>query len=239
MTDIFISDIHLSEEDNDLYGAFSRFIRQLDDSVERLYILGDLLEACIGDDKSKLSKKLAAEFQLLAKRKIRVFFQAGNRDFLVGKRFAQMADIEILPDYYLYKGAEQQILLMHGDLLCTDDTSYLRYRRVVHNPVIKRIFRLLPLFIRQKIGQKVRNKSTKGKSKKRAEIMDVNQSAVVKTMEKYKVTCLIHGHTHRPAVHSFKNQESSYTRYVLGDWYDKLWWIKSDENGISLHSEKI
>ena len=239
MTDIFISDIHLSEENTELYSAFSRFLRQLDSGVERLYILGDLLEVAVGDDKSPLSKKLAAEFQLLAKRKIRVFFQAGNRDFMLGKKFAQMADIELLPDYYLYEGAEEKILLMHGDLLCTDDKPYLQFRRVVQNPAIKAIFRLLPLSTRRYIGRKLRSSSTKSNSNKRPEIMDVNQSAVIKTMYKYRVNSLIHGHTHRPAVHSFKSDAIDSKRYVLGDWHDKLWWIESNSNGLSLHSETI
>jgi UDP-2,3-diacylglucosamine hydrolase len=240
MSDIFISDLHLSDERPDIYRAFCRFLHNLDDDVQQLYILGDLFEVWVGkDSKNELAIKVIAELRLLAKRKIRVFFQPGNRDFMIGKEFAKAADIEILPDYHLYEYAKQRILLMHGDLLCTDDRSYLRFRRVVQNPVVKALFGILPASMRRKIGRDLRVKSSQGKQQKSAEIMDVTQTTVVSTMERFKVSTMIHGHTHRPKMHEFGRGGESYKRYVLGDWDTEVWWIENSAEGIKQNSAPI
>ena len=240
MSDIFISDLHLSEDRPDIYRAFCRFLHDLDEDVQQLYILGDLFEAWIGDDaRNELAIKVIAELRLLAKRKIRVFFQQGNRDFLIGKRFAKAADIELLPDHHIYEYHGRRVLLMHGDLLCTDDKAYMRFRSLVHNPIVKGLFSLLPTSTRRGIGKKLRVKSSQGKMEKSAEIMDVNQSAVIHTMEQFQVTEMIHGHTHRPKVHRFGRDDENLKRYVLGDWDENLWWIVSDAEGITLNSAPL
>lgn len=240
MSDIFISDLHLGDDRPEIYRAFCRFLHDLDEDVKQLYILGDLFEAWVGhDSKNELDIKVIAELRLLAQRKVRVFFQAGNRDFLIDKKFAKAADLELLPDYHLYEYHGRRVLLMHGDLLCTDDKSYLRFRSFVQNPLIKSLFRLLPSATRRKIGQDLRAKSSQGKESKSAEIMDVNQSTVIRTMEHFKVNQIIHGHTHRPDVHRFGRSDEQLERYVLGDWHEQLWWIKSDAEGISLNSAPI
>lgn len=240
MTDIFISDLHLSENRPEIYRAFCRFLHNLDEEVQQLYILGDLFEVWVGQDrKNELATKLTAELRLLAQKRIRVFFQAGNRDFMIGKKFAREADIELLPDYHIYEHGGQRILLMHGDLLCTDDKSYLRYRNFVQNPLVKTSLGALPLALRRKIGQKLLQQSRMGKAQKSAEIMDVNQSTVVRTMQHFRVNQLIHGHTHRPAVHSFGRGDEDMKRYVLGDWDKDIWWIESNTKGISLNSRHL
>ena len=240
MSDIFISDLHLSDDRPEIYRAFCRFLYDLDEDVKQLYILGDLFEVWVGQDAhNELATKVIAELRLLAQRKVRVFFQAGNRDFLIGKKFAKAADLELLPDYHLYEYHGRRVLLMHGDLLCTDDKSYLRFRAFVQNPLIKGLFRLLPKGTRRKIGQDLRTKSSQGKETKSTEIMDVNQSTVIRTMEHFKVSQIIHGHTHRPKVHRFERGEDLLERYVLGDWHEQLWWIKSDKQGLSLSSMPI
>ncbi|MBT5331247.1 MAG: UDP-2,3-diacylglucosamine diphosphatase [Porticoccaceae bacterium] len=240
MSDIFISDLHLSEDRPDIYRAFCRFLHDLDEDVQQLYILGDLFEAWIGEDaRNELAIKVIAELRLLAKRKIRVFFQQGNRDFLIGKSFAKAADIELLPDHYIYEYRGRHVLLMHGDLLCTDDKAYMRFRSLVHNPAVKGLFSLLPISTRRGIGKKLRAKSSQGKMEKSAEIMDVNQSAVIHTMEQFQVTEMIHGHTHRPKVHRFGRDDENLKRYVLGDWDENLWWIVSDAEGITLNSAPL
>jgi len=240
MSDIFISDLHLSEDRPDIYRAFCRFLHDLDEDVQQLYILGDLFEAWIGDDaRNELAIKVIAELRLLAKRKIRVFFQQGNRDFLIGRRFAKAADIELLPDHHIYEYHGRRVLLMHGDLLCTDDKAYMRFRSLVHNPAVKGLFSLLPISTRRGIGKKLRAKSSQGKMEKSAEIMDVNQSAVIHTMEQFQVTEMIHGHTHRPKVHRFGRDDENLKRYVLGDWDENLWWIVSDAEGITLNSAPL
>ncbi len=240
MTDIFISDLHLSENRPDIYRAFCRFLHSLDSDVQQLYILGDLFEVWVGQDsKNELAIKLIAELRLLSQKRIRVFFQAGNRDFMIGKKFAKAADIELLPDYHIYEHAGQRILLMHGDLLCTDDKSYLRYRSFMQNSLVKASLGALPLGIRRKIGRKLLQKSRMGKAHKSAEIMDVNQSTVIRTMQHFRVSQLIHGHTHRPAVHSFGRGDENLKRYVLGDWDKNIWWIESGNKGISLNSRPL
>lgn len=240
MTDIFISDLHLSDERPEIYRAFCRFLQELENDVQHLYILGDLFEVWVGDDdQSELGLKVVAELRLLAQRRIRVFFQAGNRDFMLGKNFAKAADIELLPDYHIYENGDRRILLMHGDLLCTDDIAYQKYRRRIQNPLVKGIAKALPLSIRKKIGGDLRDQSKDKKNHKRMEIMDVTQSSVASTMDRFKVTTMIHGHTHRPNVHSFEQKGKEHKRYVLGDWHDKLWWIVCESRGLSLNSEPI
>ena len=240
MSDIFISDLHLSDDRPDIYRAFCRFLHDLDEDVQQLYILGDLFEAWVGEDsRNEMAIKVIAELRLLARRKIRVFFQPGNRDFLIGKRFAEAADIELLPDHHVYTYHGSRVLLMHGDLLCTDDKAYLRFRAFVQNPLVKGVFLLLPPSLRRSIGRKLRKKSSQGKTEKSAEIMDVNQNAVIQTMEKFQVSKIIHGHTHRPKVHRFGRGEENLRRYVLGDWDKQLWWISSNAEGIQLFSSPI
>lgn len=240
MSDIFISDLHLSEDRPDIYRAFCRFLHDLDEDVQQLYILGDLFEAWIGEDaRNELAIKVIAELRLLAKRKIRVFFQPGNRDFLIGKGFARAADIELLPDHHIYEYHGRRILLMHGDLLCTDDKAYMRFRNIVQNPIVKGLFALLPAGLRRRIGKNLRQKSSQEKTEKTAEIMDVNQDAVIQVMAKFQVSKIIHGHTHRPKVHRFGRNDENLTRYVLGDWDEHLWWISSSAEGIELNHSPI
>ncbi len=240
MTDIFISDLHLSDERPEIYRAFCRFLYELGEDVQHLYILGDLFEAWVGDDdKSELALKVVAQLRLLAQRRVRVFFQAGNRDFMLGKKFAKAADIELLPDYHLYEHGDRRILLMHGDLLCTDDVAYQRYRKRIQNPLVKGLAKALPLSTRNKIAGDLRDQSKDKKNKKSMEIMDVTQSSVASTMERFQVTTMIHGHTHRPDVHSFEHAGKEHKRYVLGDWHDSLWWIAIDTNGLTLNSAPI
>lgn len=240
MSDIFISDLHLSDDRPEIYRAFCRFLQNLDDEVKQLYILGDLFEVWVGQDgNNELGTKVIAQLRLLAQRKIRVFFQAGNRDFLIDRRFAKAADLELLPDFHLYEYYGRRVLLMHGDLLCTDDKDYLRFRNIVQNPVLKSAFRLLPATMRRTIGRGLRTKSQQDKVTKSAEIMDVNQSMVIRTMAHFQVPQMIHGHTHRPKVHRFGRSSEALERYVLGDWDDQLWWIKSDAEGIQLYSAAI
>jgi|TARA_B110000483_G_scaffold145435_1_gene173557 UDP-2,3-diacylglucosamine hydrolase len=240
MTDIFISDLHLSDERPEIYRAFCRFLHDLGDEVQQLYILGDLFEVWVGDDDQRvLGLGVVAELRLLAQRRIRVFFQAGNRDFMLGKRFAKAADIELLPDYHIYEQGDRRILLMHGDLLCTDDLAYQKYRKRIQHPLVKGIANALPLSVRKKIGNDLRDQSQNKKNQKSMEIMDVTQSSVADTMDRFKVSTMIHGHTHRPNVHTFEMKGEEHNRYVLGDWHDKLWWITFDGSELSLNSEAI
>ena len=237
MKSIFISDLHLGPHDLDVYQAFRNFLHALPEDVEELFILGDLFEAWIGDDDiSDFAAVVKNDLYNLSRRGISLKIQHGNRDFLLGKRFSRETGAKILPDYFLYDHRGQKALLMHGDLLCTDDVLYQRFRRKVHNPLYNFVVRNLPLTLRQKIADKWRDQSKDMNKNKPENIMDVNTSAVTDVMQKYSVETLIHGHTHRPAVHQLGNDR---TRIVLGDWGEKIWWVSADINGFALLSQPV
>jgi len=202
MKSIFISDLHLSSDQPKLYDAFETFLNELPDTVNELYILGDLFEAWIGDDDpSDFSFSTKRILNSLSARNIRLKVQRGNRDFLLRDRFAKETGAEILPDHYLFKGYGQKALLMHGDLLCTNDRDYQQFRKKVHNPFYNFILRNLPLKQRVNIAKKWRMQSKSMNKNKPENIMDVNVEAVQACMDNYGVDVLIHGHTHRPDVH--------------------------------------
>lgn len=237
MKSIFISDMHLGPHDLSVYQAFRNFLHALPEDTEELFILGDLFEAWIGDDDTAdFAAVVKNDLYNLSRRGISLKVQHGNRDFLLGKRFSRDTRADIIPDHYLFDRYGHKALLMHGDLLCTDDVLYQRFRRKVHNPVYNFIVRHLPLWRRQKIADKWRKQSRDMNKNKPENILDVNADAVSETMQKYSVDTLIHGHTHRPAVHKLNGDR---TRMVLGDWSTHMWWIAADENGFALLSQPI
>lgn len=240
MTDIFISDLHLSEERPELYRAFCRFLGNLDRDVEHLYILGDLFDAFIGDDpKNPMCIKVKAQLRLLADRHIRVFFQPGNRDFLLRGKVAEKYGMTALPDYHLYQHLNNRALLMHGDLLCTDDRSYLFYRSIIQSLPARALIALLPMPWRRALARKLRTRSTSKQRQPASMAIDVNAEAVKAAMDKYEVAQLIHGHTHLPGVHR-ENSTDPRSRFVLGDWNDRgIWWIEAKQGGFSLKSQPL
>jgi len=237
MKSIFISDLHLGPHDLSVYQAFRNFLHALPEDTEELLILGDLFEAWIGDDDtSDFAAMVKNDLYNLSRRGIALQVQHGNRDFLLGTRFSKDTGAGILSDHYLFDRYGHKALLMHGDLLCTDDVLYQRFRRKVHNPVYNFVVRHLPLRRRQKIAEKWREQSKDMNKNKPENILDVNADAVSEIMQKYSVNTLIHGHTHRPAEHRL---DSDKTRLVLGDWAANMWWIAADKNGFALLSQPI
>ncbi len=237
MKSIFISDLHLGPHNLEVYQGFRDFLHDLPEDTDELFILGDLFEAWIGDDdNTDFAAVVKNDLYNVTRRGIGLSVQHGNRDFLMGKRFSRETGATILPDYYIYERFGQRALLMHGDLLCTDDVLYQRFRRKVHNPIYNFIVRNLPLSRRKKIADKWREQSKDMNKNKPENIMDVNDGAVSDVMQKYQVNTLIHGHTHRPAVHKLDGGD---TRIVLGDWGETLWWICANENGFALLSQPI
>lgn len=160
----------------------------------------------------------------------------GNRDFLIGKRFAKQSGITLLPTETVLDLYGQKILIQHGDTLCTDDRHYQQFRRRVHNPFIQRLFLLLPLSLRMKIAAKMRATSQHENQKKSQQIMDVNHDAVLERLRHYQVETMIHGHTHRPAIHQVDLGESSGRRAVLGAWHEEGSMIKVTPQNIELIS---
>jgi UDP-2,3-diacylglucosamine hydrolase len=160
----------------------------------------------------------------------------GNRDFLVGKRFAAATGCLLLDDWHVIEISGQRAVLTHGDLLCTDDTSYQDLRRTVRDPSWQRDFLAKPLDERRAIVTDLRERSKTETAAKPADIMDVNQSAVEAALQQHGVSILLHGHTHRPAVHEFIADDAPATRIVLGDWYDSGSVLRWDETGYSLET---
>lgn len=237
MSDLFISDLHLGPDRPDLFKAFCTFISKLDSDVEQLYILGDLFDVWVGDDDANhFQNEVIARLKMLEKRHIRLFVMRGNRDFLYGKRFEREAGATLLPDHYLYQCGPHRALLMHGDLLCSDDRDYLRYRSIVRNPLIFNLLRCLPMPLKRQIGKKLRAKSSQENQQKSMTIMDITETALLQTVRRYSVGRIIHGHTHRPGTSRHQLGGHQLERMVLGDWGDKVWWIVRDSRGFSLQS---
>ena len=222
MTDnsLFISDLHLAPERPEMIRLFERFVDEVAVHADTLYILGDFLEYWIGDDDKALGlEPVFSALIRLHQAGTSISFIHGNRDFLIGKKLASRNHFEIVDDPFLDNLDNQAVLLMHGDLLCTDDIAYQDFRRKVRNKTAQRIFLLLPLFLRERIAKSLRETSEKATSNKSEAIMDVNQQAVEDTMRKAGVKILIHGHTHRPGIHEFEFDGNKVKRIVLGDWY--------------------
>lgn len=213
MQTIFISDLHLSEENLKTRQCFLDFLKNQDFST--LYILGDFFEAWIGDD--DCAPCITEICEALKNCGAKVFLMQGNRDFLLGEGFAQKCGAVLLSDPAVIDLYGLPVLLTHGDMLCTEDKAYQRFRKVVRNGFLQKIFLMLPMGIRQKIAQKLRSKSKHHAKNIPLNVMDVSPKAVTEICEKYQVKHLIHGHTHKPCVH----QEEGHIRYVLPDWHPR------------------
>ena len=211
----FIADLHLSETHPELTALFRDFMQNQAQEAQAVYILGDLFDFWIGDDEtSPLISQVKQLIKNLTEKGIACYFIHGNRDFLVGKKFAQDCGLTLLPDYHCVDLYGVKTLICHGDTLCIDDVKYQQFRRKVHQKWRQRLFLCLPLKVRLKIAEKIRAKSKEDKQYKSLDIMDVNLAFTAQTVKEFGVERLIHGHTHREAIH----QEKGYTRIVLGDW---------------------
>ncbi|HCR3447798.1 UDP-2,3-diacylglucosamine diphosphatase [Citrobacter werkmanii] len=235
MATLFIADLHLCTEEPAITAGFLRFLAGDARQVDALYILGDLFEAWIGDDDpNPLHHQIAAAIKSLVDSGIPCFFIHGNRDFLLGKRFARESGMTLLPEEKMLDLYGRKVLIMHGDTLCTDDAGYQAFRAKVHQSWLQKLFLALPLFIRQRIAAKMRANSKAANSSKSLEIMDVNQQAVIAEMEKHQVQWLIHGHTHRPAVHELTANGQPAFRVVLGAWHSEGSMIKVTPDDVEL-----
>lgn len=228
MSILFIADLHLEDSRPDLNRAFSWFCQNHAEKASALYILGDLFNAWVGDDDGSATSQLVAkELKSLHKKGIAVYLQHGNRDFLMGEEFASRCCAKLLPDTLTISPYGKPILLMHGDQLCLDDIDYQHFRTMVRSTTWQQEFLTKPLTERQQIAADLRKKSREASRVKANDIMDVTPSAVLDTMSNFGVDLLIHGHTHRPAVHQ---ETTDKTRIVLGDWDSMLWYLQLDSN---------
>ncbi|SMN11134.1 UDP-2,3-diacylglucosamine diphosphatase [uncultured Candidatus Thioglobus sp.] len=212
-TTLLIADLHLIADETEKINLFIRFCQQAS-TADRLFILGDLFNTWLGDDLSINAYPSVISALKTLRKTTQVFIVGGNRDFLLGDEFVKQTGCTILSTPYLLETPSKNYVLIHGDELCTDDKSYQRLKRVLRNPITQFIFLHLPTKTRLKLSGQLRKKSVKAQTYKSRKIMDVNQQAVDKFMQKYPDADLIHGHTHRQDTH----KGEQYTRYVLGDW---------------------
>jgi UDP-2,3-diacylglucosamine hydrolase len=235
MTALFISDLHLDSERPHSTREFLAFMERRARNAERLYILGDLFEAWIGDDDDDPGlDPILGSLSSISRGGTSCYFMHGNRDFLVAQRFAERTGCRLLGDYEIVELYGERVLLTHGDLLCTDDERYMRLRATVRDPGWQRDFLAKPLAERRKIASEMRAMSRSEVAAKREEIMDVNAATVAATMRKFRVRTLLHGHTHRPGVHRFDLDGGVATRIVLGAWYEHGSCLRWDESGFEL-----
>ncbi|MBU6248658.1 MAG: UDP-2,3-diacylglucosamine diphosphatase [Xanthomonadaceae bacterium] len=223
MHTLLISDLHLDAGRPGITALFERWMAGEDvRSAEALYVLGDLVEAWIGDDDdAELPARIAAATRAVADAGVPVYFMAGNRDFLLGEAFARRAGLTRLEDGTVHVIQGQPTLLMHGDVLCTDDVAYQAVRRQVRQPAWAAQVLAMPLDARRAFAAKAREDSRAHTGATMETIMDVNADAVAQAMRSAGVTRLVHGHTHRPAMHRFELDGHPAERIVLGDWYDQ------------------
>ena len=217
MSILCISDIHLSESRPAVTELFFTFLKREARRAEALYILGDLFDAWIGDDDcSQLANDVKNNLSALTDAGTKLFLQHGNRDFLIGQKFLSYIKASLLDDYHVLDYGNIRILLTHGDLLCTDDVHYQRFRTKVRKPFNRWCLLRLPLFLRQRLADSWRSQSMYANAKKSLDIMDVNLGAVVSVMENNDASILVHGHTHIPGRH--RVDDSGKERIVLGEW---------------------
>ena len=230
---LLISDLHLEERRSDISRAFLRFLDRRASQAEALYILGDFFEVWVGDDgMTPFQHQVAAALRALSESGTQIYLMHGNRDFMIGKAFCREAGCTLLPDPHVAMLGGQPVLLMHGDSLCTRDEGYMRLRRLLRNPLSLFLLRNLPLSRRQKLASRLRSTSKKETRMKASDIIDVTPDEVVKTMRRHGVRTLIHGHTHRPAIHSLQIAGQPAQRIVLGDWDRQGWALQIDESGF-------
>ncbi|MGD9388951.1 MAG: UDP-2,3-diacylglucosamine diphosphatase [Thioalkalispiraceae bacterium] len=217
----FLSDLHLSAEQSALTQLFINYLDQHTGDADAVFILGDLFEVWLGDDMILPEYQPAIDaMQQLTRTGIPIYVMYGNRDFLMREQFEQLSGCQLINDPTIIDLYGTPTLLMHGDTLCTDDTDYLQFRRMVRDPQWQQQLLNQSPEQRLALAREYREKSQAAMDNKADEIMDVNQDEVVATMNKYQVSQLIHGHTHRPDTHHFKIDAREVTRIVLSDWHD-------------------
>jgi len=237
VTTLFISDLHLDAGKPDIGEQFLRFLEGEAVESDALYILGDLFDSWVGDDDPNPHfTVMKGAIRDLVDSGVPVFFMHGNRDFMIGEQFSDETGVTILDDPALIELFGNKVLLSHGDALCIDDVQYQQVRLMTRNPEWQAMMRAKPLEERIAFAEQARQQSKEYMDSVGEDIMDVNQDAVVGTFRKRGVDILLHGHTHRPAIHDVDLKGKTAKRIVLGDWYEQGSVVRWDENGPRLET---
>lgn len=238
MTTLFISDLHIDENSPEITQQFSSLANGEARAAEALYILGDLFESWVGDDAADSNQlETMSAIKALTDCGVPCFVMHGNRDFLLGDRFCAMTGARLLPDPVIVNLYGESVLVMHGDALCTDDRAYQRLRATVRDPEWQRQFLALSIKSRRALAGAARVGSQAHTADLEYTITDVNPSGVDLAMRQAGTSTLLHGHTHRPAIHPLTVEGRACTRIVLGDWHAQgsvLRWDKSGPELVSL-----
>ena len=234
---LFISDCHLDASRPEVTATLANFLETRAVTARYLYILGDLFEVWLGDDDPAPEHQQVIGLLRQLGQNTAIFFMAGNRDFLLGKTFADATNITLLDEPHLLLLDNTSVILVHGDILCTDDHDYQAFRSMVRGPEWQSTFLAKTLAERQQIAAQMRSYSADAMAQKSMQIMDVNSAAVQKCFRDNEASTIIHGHTHRPAVH---NYDSNLSRIVLGDWDQEPSYLSwKPEQGFELHDPRI
>ncbi|KGJ96359.1 UDP-2,3-diacylglucosamine diphosphatase [Colwellia psychrerythraea] len=235
-----IADLHLCENRPDISACFLRFLENDAVKAEKLYILGDLFEAWVGDDDDNpYLKTIADALTKLSQTGTKIYYIHGNRDFLLGKTYAKKSSMTLLPEVETIDLYGRHVVIMHGDTLCTRDIDYQVFRKKSRSWWWQTAVKSLPLFVRKKMAANYRKRSAAATAIKSQDIMDVTDSEVTACLEQYQSQLLIHGHTHRPAVHEIIANGKSAQRIVLGDWYEQGAWLKVTPDAIELLNQPL
>jgi UDP-2,3-diacylglucosamine hydrolase len=228
---LFMSDMHLDPSRPDISALFIDYLQQHGPQADAIYLLGDLFEVWLGDKTSLPDyADVIRCFANLAPT-TPIYVLRGNRDFTLGKQFAAASGTQLLGDPHIIDLYGVSTLISHGDLLCTDDIDYQRYRTIANNPLVKWLaLTLIPDSRKRDIAKNMREASKKAQAEKQSEIMDVNHDAVISWFRQYRVQQIIHGHTHRPKQHHYEVDGDNKQRWVLGDWYSQGSVLRVDSN---------
>lgn len=215
---VFISDLHLNPEQPDIIARFKQFIQWAAHSTEAVYILGDFFHVWAGDDGiESWSLDIAEQLSWLAQQGVKLFYIHGNRDFLLGKDFAQRASLEILADPSVIRLNQERILLTHGDQYCTHDKHHQWLRRFTRNRVFTSLFLCIPYSLRSKWVSQVRAHSQSNR-RKPDWMMDIVPEVLIAQMKHAHVNVVIHGHIHKPGLTEHELSGKTFLQYVLSDW---------------------
>ncbi|MGS2716832.1 UDP-2,3-diacylglucosamine diphosphatase [Eionea flava] len=236
MSILFISDLHLHPSRPDITQAFYRFLSHQAQGIEALYILGDFFEAWLGDDDDTPMYQEVIQRLHQYSQDTPVFLMHGNRDFLLGERFAKEANLTLLSDPTVITYTDTPYLLMHGDSLCTKDSDYMAFRQMTRQPEWQQKVLSLSLAERREYAQSLRKTSQEMTSLKANDILDVTPAEVVNAMKEHQVNHFIHGHTHRPDTHHMSFDNQSALRVVLGDWDTRGWYAILSPASLQLKS---